>query len=211
MTNTASAPPSAGVARALADGDGSGAGATDLRLLLALLAARDGRFDEAIRRYGEAARGDPSDHRPKALGHVLCLMTGRPVGDLRWEDADDIPRALAGDAAKVAQLFALVDELVVAAALGGAPFAIRPEEEGGFLPQSNLGVVRSAADRAGVGLAVALRDDEMPVAKRLQLAALRAFLHVSVESLFKTSTVFVAKFTKPKEGEDQESDKEAAA
>lgn len=191
------------VARALADGDG----ATDLRLLLALLAARDGRFDEATRQYAEAAREDPSDPRPKVLGRVLRhLLTGCAchMGPLRCEY---------GDNAQAAQMFALVDELVVAAALGGAPYAIN-EEEGGPLPESNLRVLRCAAGRAGIGLAAALRDDEMPAAKRFQLAALREFLRVNVESMLKTkvSTVIV-KLAKPKhkEGEDHDSDKEAAA
>lgn len=120
-----------------------------------------------------------------------------------------------GDNAQAAQMFALVDELVVAAALGGAPYAIN-DKEGGPLPESNRRVLRCAAGRAGVGLAAALRDDEMAAAKRFQLAALRAFLRVNVESMLKTkvSTVIV-KLAKPKpkhkEGEDHDSDKEAAA
>ncbi|OEL16529.1 hypothetical protein BAE44_0022454 [Dichanthelium oligosanthes] len=62
-----------GIARALAD-DGAASAGADLRLHLALLAARDGRFDEAMRLYGEVARDDPSDPRPKALGHVLLVQ-----------------------------------------------------------------------------------------------------------------------------------------
>ncbi|KAF8731715.1 hypothetical protein HU200_015646 [Digitaria exilis] len=173
------------VARALADGAGAGAGATDLRLLLALLAARDGRFDEAMSLYAEAAREDPSDHRPKALGRVLChLLNGRH--SLRRADYSH----LAADDA--AQLFALVDELVVAAALGGAPYAVK-EEEGGPLPECNRRVLRCAAGRAGVGLAAVLRerDEEMPPAKRLQLSALRAFLRVSVESVLKRTVALL--------------------
>ncbi|CAL5089726.1 unnamed protein product [Urochloa decumbens] len=200
------------VSRALQeDGGAAGGGATDLRLLLALLAARDGRFDDAMRLYGEAARADPADPRPRALGEVLSALTGRQLVaaaaaelELRWEE--DCRYLPAGDAA---QLLVLVDELVVAAALGGAPGAFVAGGGGGSssLPEPRPLFVHAAARRADVGLAAALRDEEMPARKRLQLAALRAFLGVSVESVVKTTTVSVG-VPEPKEGEDEGEDED---
>ncbi|KAF0919634.1 hypothetical protein E2562_030748 [Oryza meyeriana var. granulata] len=63
--------------------DGDSSAATDLRLLLALLAARDGRTDEALRLYAEAARDSPFDKRPRALAYHLCCMCGRRE-EARW-------------------------------------------------------------------------------------------------------------------------------
>ena len=68
---------------ALADVDraegGDPAAAADLRLLLAFLATRDGRADDALRIYEEAARDAPFDPRPR-LPPVLLRPATRRVG-----------------------------------------------------------------------------------------------------------------------------------
>jgi hypothetical protein len=146
------------------------------------------------------ARDDPSDPRPRALAHALSVLTGLPAGTLRRGDD-----CLAAD--DPAQVLALVDERVVAAAVGGAPFAVA-EDGGGSSSESNIIILRSAAKRTSVGLAATLRDEEMPAPKRLQLDALHAFLHMGVESVLKTPiSVAVAE---SKEGEDEDDGKEAA-
>ena len=57
---------------------GDAAAVADLRLLLAFLAARAGRFDEALARYQEVARDDPSDPRPHFLAVLICVHASRP-------------------------------------------------------------------------------------------------------------------------------------
>ncbi|CAM0904939.1 unnamed protein product [Alopecurus aequalis] len=57
--------------------EGDEPAAADLRLLLALFAARDGRFDDALQLYEEVARDDPADPRvAAALGGVLHENAG---------------------------------------------------------------------------------------------------------------------------------------
>ncbi|CAL4963358.1 unnamed protein product [Urochloa decumbens] len=98
---------------AAADADcaegGDPAAAADLRLLLALLAARDGRTDEALRLYAEAARDSPFDRRPRALAYHLSLPPGGWTSEL-------------------------IRELAVAAALGGVCNVTYPDERWLLIP-----------------------------------------------------------------------------
>uniref|UniRef100_A0A0D9V1R1 CRAL/TRIO N-terminal domain-containing protein n=1 Tax=Leersia perrieri TaxID=77586 RepID=A0A0D9V1R1_9ORYZ len=103
--------------RALADAEAKrdAAAAVDVNLFLAFLAARDGRFDEALRRYEAAARKDPADSRPYELADVLCCMCGFSKGQNEWRRSRQKP----GSATRAhAGLPALRDQLMVAAALG---------------------------------------------------------------------------------------------
>nr|CAB3477271.1 unnamed protein product [Digitaria exilis] len=56
----------------------------DLRLLVAFLAARDGRFDDALERYVEMERADSSDPRPHCLAHLVCRFDERPEESDKW-------------------------------------------------------------------------------------------------------------------------------
>ncbi|KAM0878277.1 hypothetical protein ACQ4PT_034981 [Festuca glaucescens] len=102
------------LARAVEEGDGPAA--ADLRLLLGLFAARDGRFDDALQLYAEVARDDPADPRPHALKFILCGVVGR------WDDFHQwraIYERFVCLAHIPAELLALQDKVIIAAALGG--------------------------------------------------------------------------------------------
>jgi tetratricopeptide (TPR) repeat protein len=133
------------LARAVKDGDRSVA--ADLRLLLALFAVRDGRFDDALERYAEVARGDPADARPRELACLLCAVAGRPA-------PDELERFALGTADLV-ELFPLKDELMVAAVLGGAlpDCAEEVESMPWLLKEFMRMVVLCAWRRAGGGAA----------------------------------------------------------
>ncbi|CAO2203652.1 unnamed protein product [Urochloa humidicola] len=72
------------LARAVEEGDA--AAASDLRFLVAFLAARDGRFEEALARYEEVARDDPSDPRPHCLAFVISVVVRRPEEEAKKVD-----------------------------------------------------------------------------------------------------------------------------
>ncbi|KAL6608056.1 hypothetical protein ACP70R_041119 [Stipagrostis hirtigluma subsp. patula] len=160
--------------RAIAEKDT--AAAADLRLVLALLAARDGLFQEALDRYNEAARDDPSDARPRWLAEVLCAFASRKEESDRL---DAIHERLAGrspDDGDVA-LMALTEELVVAVSLGGVPY---PFKEG--CRSAMRVVVGAAGSRVDAALVSALRDKKMSIVERLELRATRAFLYAGMSS-----------------------------
>ncbi|CAO2208317.1 unnamed protein product [Urochloa humidicola] len=122
----------------------------DLRLLVAFLAARDGRFDDALERYVEMERADP---RPHYLAHIVCQFDGRQ------EEAgkclatyDSVATGSSMD--EQAALTTLTDELVVALALGGSLRAF----DGERYPVEVSKVVSAAATRVDVALVSALRD-----------------------------------------------------
>lgn len=94
----------------------------DLRLLVAFLAARDGRFDDALERYVEMARADPSDPRPHYLAHLVCRFDERPEESDKW--LATYGRLVTGSSVdEQAALISLADELVVALAIGGSHLA----------------------------------------------------------------------------------------
>lgn len=180
---------------------GDAARDADVRLLLALLAARDGRFDEALYRYAVAARAHPSDPRPKALAFLLCGLTGQP--DEVSRPFERRARLLGKDA--VEQLRPLLNELVVAAALGGAAYAIVEDEAGAMPTQA---VMLAAAERVDAWIAAALRDGKVSVGKRMQVWALRAFFHAKMSVV--RAKYERARREKSKEGEEEGEDEAAA-
>ncbi|CAO2165102.1 unnamed protein product [Urochloa humidicola] len=131
---------------ALAEG-GDPAAATDTRLLLALLAARDGRAADALRHYKEAARDAPFDPRPRALAYHLCLADGRHDESVRWCVA----------------YHRLVPEI------GGASIVPAGLED----DETRQLVMRVGCGAVDQGLVAALQDESLPVAERIRLRALR--------------------------------------
>ncbi|KAK3164469.1 hypothetical protein QOZ80_1AG0019090 [Eleusine coracana subsp. coracana] len=167
------------LARAMEQGDAPAA-VSDLRLLVAFLNARDGRFDEALVRYAEVARDDPSDARPHYLAFVLNLFLGRADECSKWYASYD--RLDKGSLDNRAELITLSDELAVAQALGGSPFAFLETENAHCFVRATL---RAAANRVDAALVSALRDKNMSLVKRLEVRAVRAFLHAEVWSALK--------------------------
>ncbi|TVU33949.1 hypothetical protein EJB05_15765, partial [Eragrostis curvula] len=156
------------LARAVEERDA--ATAASLRLLLGFLAVRDGRFGDALERYAEAARDDPSDPWPRYLAHILCLFVGRKEESDKWEASFDSLDP--GSTEEQVALFTLSDELQVALALGGLPLAFSDQ-----CPGTTCRVIGAAAGRVDAALISALRNKEMPVLKWLEVRAVRAFLH----------------------------------
>ncbi|KAF8670769.1 hypothetical protein HU200_050437 [Digitaria exilis] len=153
----------------------------DLRLLVAFLAARDGRFDDALERYVELERADPSDPRPHYLAHLVCQFDGRREDSDKWL-ATYNRLATGSSVDDQASLVTLADELVVALALGGSLLAFNDENH----PAAVRKVVGAAASRVDAALVCALQDKEgMSVVNRLEIRAVRAFLHAGVWSLLK--------------------------
>ncbi|CAO2203644.1 unnamed protein product [Urochloa humidicola] len=157
---------------------GDPAAAADLRLLLALLAARDGRTDEALRLYAEAARDSPFDRRPRALAYHLSLLAGRMDEVARWGAAYRrlVPAEIDGGSdapgLESPETSELIRELAVAAALGGVCNVTYPHERWLLIPAAS-----GAVDK---GLVAALQDKTLPAAERLQLLAVRAYLQAKV-------------------------------
>ncbi|KAG8051743.1 hypothetical protein GUJ93_ZPchr0001g29561 [Zizania palustris] len=161
------------------------AAATDLRLLLALLAARDGRPDDALQLYAEAARDSPFDKRPRALAYYICLLTGRTDGANEWNAAyrrlvphSEIlnPYNYPGyDEVDSYELTDLIDELVVAASIGG----VWSLEEAAV----RLFVAHSAHGGVDAGLGAAVKNKTLPTAERLLFRALRAYLRAKMNRL----------------------------
>nr|TKW14775.1 hypothetical protein SEVIR_5G189000v2 [Setaria viridis] len=156
------------------------AAVADLRLLVAFLATRDGRFHDALERYVEMERADPSDPRPHYLAHIVCQFDGRPEESDKWL-ATYNRLATGSSVDEQAALIALTDELVVALALGGSLLAFDAER----YPVEVGKVVGAAASRVDVALVSALRDKKMSMVERLEIKAVRALLHAGVWSLLK--------------------------
>ncbi|CAL4956346.1 unnamed protein product [Urochloa decumbens] len=168
------------LARAVRKRDDAAAVA-DLRLLVAFLAARDGRFDDAVQRYIEMERANPSDPRPHYLAHIVCRFDGRPEEADKWRATyHRLATGLSVD--EQAALVTLTDELVVALALGGSLRAF----DGERYPVEVGKVVGAAASRVDLALVSALRDKKkMSMVERLEIRAVRALLHAGVWSLLK--------------------------
>ncbi|CAM0947620.1 unnamed protein product [Alopecurus aequalis] len=164
------------LARTEAEGDP--AAAADLRLLLAFLAARDGRTDEALRHYADAARDAPFDPRPRALAYCLCTLARRPDEASQWWAAyrrlvpckgkgKRTPGGLESD-----EPGPLVHELIIAAGLGGVYDLSNPHER--------QTLMRLSCGEVDTWLAAALQDETLSRSERLQLSALRVCLHAKV-------------------------------
>ncbi|RLN22400.1 uncharacterized protein C2845_PM07G12160 [Panicum miliaceum] len=171
---------------ALADVDlaegGDPAAATDLRLLLAFLATRDGRADDALRIYEEAARDAPFDARPRALAYHLCRFVGREDESARWYPAYRRLVPVIDGASLVPELESyempgLVRELLVAATMGCACKSVHPEDR--------AAIMRAACGAVDQGLVAALQDKALSATERLHLRALRVYLHAKVQLLIK--------------------------
>uniref|UniRef100_A0ACD5UXP4 Uncharacterized protein n=1 Tax=Avena sativa TaxID=4498 RepID=A0ACD5UXP4_AVESA len=169
------------LARAVEEGDGPAA--ADLRLLLALFAARDGRFDDAVKLYAEVARADPADPRPHALGFILCGVVSRRDEFRRWSASY---QRFVGLAHVPAELLALQDEVIVAVALGGALYENAEDKS---MPSSVKRITRlvvfCAWRKADAWLEVALREKQMSIVKRLQVRAARVFLRAGTRSVLR--------------------------
>ncbi|CAO2170225.1 unnamed protein product [Urochloa humidicola] len=157
------------------------AAVADLRLLVAFLAARDGRFDDALQSYVEMERADPADPRPHYLAHLVCQFDGRQEESDKWLATYN--RLAAGSSAdQQASLITLKDELVVTLALGGSVLAFNDEQH----PSIVCKVVGAAASRVDAALVCALQDKKrMSIGDRLEVRGVRAFLHAGVWWLLK--------------------------
>ncbi|KAL6884545.1 hypothetical protein ACP4OV_010481 [Aristida adscensionis] len=156
------------------------AAAADLRLLLALLAARDGRTDEALRLYEEAARDCPFDRRPRALAFQLSLLAGRMDDVVRWNEdyyrlAPETPGTPPG--LESYETTELIRELVIAATLGGVYDLTYPQERWFLLP--------AACGKVDEGLVAALQEKTVSTAEKLQLIALRWYLQAKLRHLLR--------------------------
>ncbi|KAM0866301.1 hypothetical protein ACQ4PT_042727 [Festuca glaucescens] len=168
------------LARAVEEGDGPAAG--DLRLLLALFAARDGRFDDALQLYEEVARDDPVDPRPHTLARMLCGVVGGRKEFSRWNAS--FQRLVPGSIPT--ELLALQDEVVVAAALGGVLHENAGDEG---MPSAVKRISRlavfSAWRTADAELAGALLRDKMSIVKKMQVRLARGLLSAGTRSVLK--------------------------
>ncbi|XP_040379949.1 uncharacterized protein LOC102711852 [Oryza brachyantha] len=159
--------------------EGNAAAATDLRLLLALLAARDGRADEALRLYEEAARDSPFDARPRALAYYVCLLTSHAAEAKHWNAAyrrlvpeSEIIHPKLPGYFESEEMAGLIDELAVAASMGGVCNLLEPAVR--------TFVMRCAFHEINARLAAAGEQNKtLSMAKRLQLKALRAYLYAT--------------------------------
>uniref|UniRef100_K3XSI9 Uncharacterized protein n=1 Tax=Setaria italica TaxID=4555 RepID=K3XSI9_SETIT len=135
------------LARAVEEGDA--AAACDLRLLLAFLAARDRRFDDALARYQEVARDDPSDS-PAALTGVFNLRA--PTSASAW--GSSFPHRF--------ELMTLTEELVVALAIASpVAFDVR-------CPVRMRLIVPAAGSMVDAALVSALRTKNMSVVEWME-------------------------------------------
>nr|TKW14773.1 hypothetical protein SEVIR_5G188800v2 [Setaria viridis] len=157
------------LARATEEGDAPTV--ADLRLLAALLSSRDGRLEDALERYAEMARDDPSDPRPHFHVGLVCALAGKKAEHDKW-----LARcASLGDALKT-----LKEELVIAVVLGGTPVDFDEEST----PLIRL-VVGAAAKRVDAALISALRDKNMSRTERLEVRAVCTFLYAGIWSALK--------------------------
>ncbi|TVU33948.1 hypothetical protein EJB05_15764, partial [Eragrostis curvula] len=156
---------------------------TDLRLLLAFLAARNGYVDEALDTYAAAARDDARDPRPRYLAHQLCALIQRPEEADKWRASyDGLAAAGSSPLDGELELATLTDELVVAVALGGG--FIVSDEDARF-PAVMRKILSAAGSRVDAALVSALRDKEMPLVEKMEARAARACLHAGVWSALK--------------------------
>ncbi|TVU33938.1 hypothetical protein EJB05_15754, partial [Eragrostis curvula] len=153
--------------------------AADLRLLLAFLAARDGRFQEAADRYVDAAQEHPSDPRPHCLVQLFLLFDEKEEEADRWEASYQRLAAVSSEEDRVAHK-SLKEEVVIALALGGARTAFSER-----YPVVMREVVGAAGSRVDAALLSALRDKDMPIVEEMELRAIRALVYFEMWSAVK--------------------------
>ncbi|TVU33946.1 hypothetical protein EJB05_15762, partial [Eragrostis curvula] len=153
--------------------------AADLRLLLAFLAARDGRFQEAGNRYVDAANEHPSDPRPHCLVQLLFLFDEKTEEADRWEASYQRLAAVSSEEDRVAHK-SLKEELVIALALGGARTAFSDR-----YPVVMREVGGAAGSRVDAALLSALRDKDMSIVEEMELRAIRALVYFEMWSAVK--------------------------
>ncbi|CAL4963356.1 unnamed protein product [Urochloa decumbens] len=165
------------LARAVEKGDA--AAVSDLRFLAAFLAARDGRFDEALARYEEVARDDPSDPRPHRLAFVISVVVRRPDEEAsKWMAS--YKRVAAGSSFRQRfEMVTLTDEMLVALALASpTAFDVRCP--------IRMSLIAGAAGRlVDAALVSALESKSLSVVERIEVRAARAFLHAGMWSALK--------------------------
>uniref|UniRef100_A0A0E0C356 Uncharacterized protein n=1 Tax=Oryza meridionalis TaxID=40149 RepID=A0A0E0C356_9ORYZ len=157
--------------RALADAEAEGddLAAVDVNLLLAFLAARDGDFDDAL----------------GALAAALCAINGDAAESEAWRrDGKQHGRATVAVAVAELELPALLDELVVAAALGSGILTTLGLERGG---RRRL-VLVAAWREVDARLAAAVLDDDLTLPERVQLRLLRRLLRGETQLLLDTAS-----------------------
>ncbi|TVU33941.1 hypothetical protein EJB05_15757, partial [Eragrostis curvula] len=153
------------------------AAVADLRLLLAFLAARDGRLGDALDRVRGDARDDPSDPRPHFLAATIGVLVTRSDEEAaKWFRSYE----RVGRTEDAAAMLTLLEELAVAVALGGSPTAFDER-----FPFAMFLTVSAAGNRVDAALASALRGKEMSAVERLQLRAVRAFMYARMSSALK--------------------------
>ncbi|CAO2177127.1 unnamed protein product [Urochloa humidicola] len=165
------------LARAMEKGDTPAV--ADLRLLLAFLAARDGRFNEAMERYTEAAKKHPSDPRPYYFVHLLFLFGEHMEESNKWKTNYERLAAGSSDEDRAAHMV-LKEELTIALTLGGARTACSER-----YPAVLREIVGAAGSRVDAALVSALRSKSMSVVERMELRAARAFLYAGMWSALK--------------------------
>ncbi|CAO2203650.1 unnamed protein product [Urochloa humidicola] len=151
----------------------------DLRLLLAFLAARDGRFNEAMERYMEAAQEHPSDPRPHYFVHLLFLFGEHMEEADKWKTSYERLAAGSTDEDRATHMV-LKEELTIALTLGGARTACSVS-----YPAVLREIVGAAGSRVDAALVSALRSKSMSVVERMELRAVRAFLYAGMWSALK--------------------------
>ncbi|CAO2183817.1 unnamed protein product [Urochloa humidicola] len=165
------------LARAMDKGDTPAV--ADLRLLLAFLAARDGRFNEAMERYTEAAQKHPSDPRPHYFVHLLFLFGEHMEEADKWKTSYERLAAGSSDEDRAAHMV-LKEELAIALTLGGARTACSER-----YPAVLREIIGAAGSRVDAALVSALRSKSMSVVERMELRAVRAFLYTGMWSALK--------------------------
>ncbi|CAO2183818.1 unnamed protein product [Urochloa humidicola] len=159
--------------------EGDAAAVSDLRFLVAFLAARDGRFDEALARYEEVARDDPSDPRPHFLACLISVVVRRPEEEARKWMAS-YKRVAPGSSFRLLfEMVTLVEELLIALALAS------PTAFDARCPHRMSLIVGAAGSRVDAALVSALGSKNMSVVERMEVRAARALLHAGMWSAMK--------------------------
>ncbi|KAG2589132.1 hypothetical protein PVAP13_5NG226048 [Panicum virgatum] len=165
------------LARAVELGDA--AAVADLRLLLAFLAARAGRFDEALARYEAVARDDPSDPRPHFLSVLICVHVSRPKEESDKWRASNRHLAQGSSFRDSFALMTLTEELLVALALASpTAFDVRN-------PVRMRSIVGAAGSTVDAALVSALRSKNMSIVEWMEVRAVRALLYAGMWSALK--------------------------
>ncbi|EAZ12195.1 hypothetical protein OsJ_02080 [Oryza sativa Japonica Group] len=128
---------------------------------------------------------DPSDSQPYELAAALCAINGDAAESEAWRrDGKQHGRATVAVAVAELELPALLDELVVAAALGSGILTTLDLERGG---RRRL-VLVAAWREVDARLAAAVLDDDLTLPERVQLRLLRRLLRGETQLLLDTAS-----------------------